>query len=143
MNLPSPSSSRPIGLHRRYVWQAYEQLEKAKVKGAGAQKLLTNIISLIRFTVGKDTILEPFPQTVERRFTNWLAEQAKAGRTFTAEQMEWLVMIKNHIATSANIEMADLQLTPFQEKGGAIQADKIFNQKLDRLLEELNEVLVA
>ena len=123
----------PYRLTPENIWQAYEQLEKAKVKGAGAQKLLTNIISLIRFTVGKDTILEPFPQTVERRFSNWLAEQGKTGRTFTAEQMEWLVMIKNHIATSANIEIADLQLTPFQEKGGAIRADKIFDQKLDRL----------
>ena len=133
----------PYRLTAENVWQAYEQLEKAKVKGAGAQKLLTNIISLMRFTLGKENFLEPFPQIVERRFTNWLAEQTKAGRTFTAEQMEWLVMIKNHIATSANIVMADLQLTPFQEKGGAIRADKIFNQKLDRLLEELNEVLVA
>jgi len=133
----------PYRLTPENIWQAYEQLEKARVKGAGAQKLLTNIISLVRFTVGKDNYLEPFPQTVERRFSNWLAEQAKAGRSFSSEQTEWLAMIKNHISTSAGIEIADLQLTPFQEKGGAIRAHRVFNQQLDKLLEELNEVLVV
>jgi len=133
----------PYGLTPELVWQAYEQLEQAKVKGAGAQKLLTDIISLIRFTVGEDSTLEPFPETVNRRFADWLLQHNKAGRVFSSEQMEWLQMIKEHIGTSVKVTLDDFELTPFQEKGGAVKASKVFGQQLDKLLEELNEVLVA
>jgi len=37
----------------------------------------------------------------------------------------------------------DFELTTFQERGGAIRANKVFEQQLDELLEELNGVLVA
>lgn len=133
----------PYGLTTDAVWQAYEQLEQARVKGAGAQKLLTNIISLVRFTIGEENILEPFAETVNRRFGEWLLQQGKAGRKFTVEQMEWLQMIKEHIATSASITVKDFELTPFQEKGGAIRADKVFERQLNTILNELNGALVA
>lgn len=133
----------PYSITPEQVWQAYEQLEQSKVKKAGAQKLLTDIISLIRFTIGEETVLEPFPETVNRRFADWLTQQRKVGRVFTAEQMEWLQMIKEHIATSVKVTVDDFELTPFQEKGGAVKADKVFGQQLDKLLEELNGVLIA
>ena len=44
----------PYQLTPELVWQAYEQLERSKVKGAGPQKLLTNIISLVRFATGRE-----------------------------------------------------------------------------------------
>ena len=44
----------PYSVTKEQVWQAYEQLEQSKVKKAGAQKLLTDIISLIRFTLGEE-----------------------------------------------------------------------------------------
>ncbi len=133
----------PYGLTPEIVWQAYEQLEQSKVKKAGAQKILTDIISLIRFTIGEEAILEPFPETVNRRFADWLLQQKKAERNFTTEQIEWLRMIKEHIATSVKVTVDDFELTPFQEKGGAVKAGKVFGQQLVKLLEELNGVLVA
>lgn len=33
------------------LWQAYEMLQKDKVKGASGQRLLTDIVSLIRYRV--------------------------------------------------------------------------------------------
>ncbi len=133
----------PYVLTTDQVWQAYEQLEQSKVKKAGTQKILTDIINLIRFTIGEDTVLEPFHETVNRRFADWLLQQAKVGRTFTSEQMEWLQMIKEHIATSVKVTVDDFELTPFQEKGGAVKASKVFGQQLDKILEELNGALVA
>ena len=87
--------------------------------------------------------MEPFPETVNRRFADWLVRQREAGREFTTEQMEWLQMIKQHISTSVKVALDDFELTPFQEKGGAIKAGKVFGQELDGVLEELNGVLVA
>lgn len=132
----------PYSLIPELVWQAYERLEKAKVKGAGPQKILTNIIALVRFAIGEGDVLEPFPETVDRRFDEWLSEQEKLGRTFTPTQREWLEMIKDHVAASASIEMDDLSSTPFSQKGGLLKAYDLFGE-IEKLLEELNEVLVA
>jgi type I restriction enzyme R subunit len=80
----------PYHLTPELLWQAYEQLDRSKVRGAGAQKLLTDIISLIRFAAGKSDILEPFPETVNLRFERWRAQQERAGVRFTEAQIEWL-----------------------------------------------------
>jgi type I restriction enzyme R subunit len=133
----------PYYLTAELLWQAYEQLEKSKVKGAGPQQLLTDIISLVRFAIGKIDLLEPFSIRVNNNFNNWLAEQKKAGTIFTPEQIAWLLMIKEHIATSLSIGKDDFELAPFYEKGGAVKAYKLFGEKLDNTLKELNEVLVA
>ncbi|HWI04536.1 MAG TPA: DEAD/DEAH box helicase family protein, partial [Acidimicrobiales bacterium] len=68
------------------LWEAYETLDAAKVRGS-AGTVLTNIVSLVRFTLGEDDELAPFPEQVDERFDAWLLHQQNAGRTFTAEQL--------------------------------------------------------
>ncbi|HKZ94937.1 MAG TPA: type I restriction-modification enzyme R subunit C-terminal domain-containing protein [Candidatus Bathyarchaeia archaeon] len=131
----------PYNLSPELLWMAYQQLEKSKVKGAGPQKLLTNIVSLVRFAVGAVDVLEPFSETVNHRFEEWLAGQEKLGRKFTPGQKEWLVMVKDHIATSLSIGIDDFENVPFNQKGGAIKAYQLFGQELNKILEELNMVL--
>jgi type I restriction enzyme R subunit len=133
----------PYRITPERVWLAYEQLEKSKVRGAGPQKLLTNIISLIRFTIGQTDILQPFPETVDEKFHRWLREQEEKGKRFTSEQLQWLEMIKDHIASSLAINKDDFELSPFFEEGGLIKAYQIFGNQLEEILNELNEVLVA
>ena len=133
----------PYKLNQEQLWLAYEQLEKSKVRRAGPQKLLTDIISLIRFAIGESDVLESFTETVNDRFYKWLSEQEKSGRKFTPEQMEWLGMIKDHIATSLTIQMNDFEYAPFHEKGGVVKVYQIFGKELNSILEELNERLAA
>ncbi len=142
-NLAEAIKKPPYQLTKELVWQAYQQLEQSRVRGAGPQRLLADIISLVRFTVGESNVLEPFSETVDSNFNKWLAQQEQSGRRFTPEQREWLVMIKEHVATSASIGLDDFENVPFSQKGGAVKASKLFEQQLDKLLEELNEVLVA
>jgi len=132
----------PYSLTPELVWQAYEQLDKAKVIGAGPQKLLTNIVSLVRFATGESVILEPFPETVNHRFDQWLSEQDMLGRRFTATQKAWLEMIRDHIAGSASVAIEDFDYAPFSQKGGRLKAYEVF-EEIEQVLEELNEVLVA
>jgi len=132
----------PYNLTPELLWLAYEQLEKSKVKGAGPQKLLTNIVSLVKFAVGTVDVLEPFSEGVNRRFDEWLSQQEKLGRKLTPEQKEWLIMVKDHIATSLSIGMDDFENVPFNQKGGAVKAYQLFGQELGKILEELNTVLV-
>jgi type I restriction enzyme R subunit len=131
----------PYNLTPELLWIAYEQLEKSKVKGAGPQKLLTNIVSLVRFAVGTVDVLEPFSDVVNHRFSEWLAEQETSGEKFTDEQKEWLTMMKDHIATSLSIGMDDFENVPFNQKGGAIRAYQLFGQELSKILEGMNTVL--
>jgi type I restriction enzyme, R subunit len=131
----------PYNLTTELVWLAYEQLDKSKVKGVGPQKLLTNIVSLIRFTTGEVDVLEPFPEEVNHNYTQWLNSQEKLGKHFTPEQKEWLNMIKEHITTSLNIDTNAFELSPFNQKGGAIKAYQLFGQQLNKIIEELNLVL--
>ena len=133
----------PYSLTPELLWQAYEQLDRSKVKGAGPQKLLTNIISLIRFATGKSDVLEPFPEIVDHRFESWIEETESSGVSFSPEQKEWLLMIKNHIASSVSIEMDDFENVPFNQKGGMVKAYQLFGQELDSILTQLNEALAA
>ncbi len=132
----------PYNLTPELLWHAFEMLEKAKVKGAGTVKLLTNIISLIRFTVGQADTLEPFPEIVERKFNSWLTRQNDLGKGFTSEQEQWLNMIKEYIAASLSVEMEDLDNPPFFDRGGRVKAYNLFGDNLVPILTELNEELV-
>ena len=105
--------------------------------------MLTDIISLVRFTIGDVDILEPFPESVTRRFDSWLTEQEQAGQVFIPEQREWLEMIKEHIATSLTINIDDFENVPFAERGGPVKAYQLFGDELDQILNEMQAVLVA
>lgn len=131
----------PYNLSPELLWMAFQQLEKSRVRGAGPQKLLTNIVSLVRFAVGSTNVLEPFPDEVNRNFVAWLTKQERLGKQFTPEQKEWLNMIKEHIATSLRIGIDDFENVPFNQKGGAVKAYQLFGQGLNKVLEELNVVL--
>lgn len=132
----------PYLLNTDLLWNAYEQLEKSKVRKAGAKKLLTDIISLIRFATGQEDILEPFYETVNERFEQWLAKQERLARKFSNEQIEWLIMIKNHISTSLTIGIDDFELSPFYEKGGAVKVYQLFGPDVKSILRDFNEVLI-
>jgi type I restriction enzyme R subunit len=133
----------PHNLTPEVLWKAYERLDRSKVRAAGPQRLLTDIISLVRFALGQTDLLEPFSDSVGRRFEAWLADQRREGKEFTPEQMAWLSMIKDHVATSLSIDKQDLELAPFYEKGGLLKAHQVFGERLDGLLEELSGVLAA
>ncbi|MGI8859998.1 MAG: type I restriction-modification enzyme R subunit C-terminal domain-containing protein [Rubrobacteraceae bacterium] len=130
----------PYLLDAEALWKAYERLEGAKVRGASPQRLLTDIVSLVRFAMGKDDVLEPYPALVERRFAEWLSRREDG---FTPEQVEWLRMIKDHIAASLTIETEDLGYAPFSDRGGRLRAARLFGSDLSKLLDELNEELAA
>ena len=124
------------------LWRAYAALDKSKVRGSGG-KMLTDIVALVRFALHQDNELTPFAETVEARFQNWLAQQQNKGRAFTEEQLQWLVMIRDHIAASLGIEMDDFDYAPFTQHGGVGKVYQVFGEGLNEIMDELNEVLAA
>jgi type I restriction enzyme R subunit len=124
------------------LWRAYEQLDRTKVRGSGG-KMLTDIVSLVRFALEQETQLIPYKDQVEARFGNWLAQQKQAGRGFNDEQLRWLQLMKEHISASLTIAPDDFDFEPFLQHGGLGKAYAVFGQQFTPLLDELTQALAA
>jgi type I restriction enzyme R subunit len=134
----------PYHLTTADVWQAYRRLEASLVRGTPADKVLTEIISLVRFATGQAEILEPYAGRVTQRFNLWIGRQKNAGRTFTEDQMNWLEAIRDYLAVNVEIAPADLMRdNPFSAWGGVVAARQVFGSELNGLLDELSEALAA
>ena len=128
------------------LWQAYAALEKSKVKGASGRRILTDLVSLVRFAIHQDNELIPFPERVNANFKAWLASAgAASGREppFTEEQIRWLEMIRDHIAANLGIEPDDFEYAPFSQHGGLGKVHQLFGDDLVPIITDLNSALVA
>lgn len=105
--------------------------------------MLTDLISLVRFTLRRDDELVPYKALVEERFRDWLAKQEQLGGSFTPEQRTWLERMRDHVGASMSISTEDFDYTPFAEHGGIGRALELFGERLNPLLEELSQVLAA
>jgi type I restriction enzyme R subunit len=134
----------PYYLDVATVWQAYKRLEASKVRGAPVDQQLTEIVSLVRYALGMDEVLEPFGARVEQRFNLWIGRQKKAGREFSEEQWRWLKAIAQFIAANVEIEPQDFMAVPtFADQGGLLKAREVFGAELTALMDELQMALVA
>jgi type I restriction enzyme R subunit len=125
------------------LWRAYETLDKNRVRGAAPQRLLTDIVSLVRFALHQEEQLVPFADQVRGRFERWRAEQERAGKRFTADQVRWLEMIRDHVAQSLEVDIEDFDLSPFAQEGGLAKVVRVFGKDFKALLAQLNETLAA
>ncbi len=125
-----------------YVWEAYKQLDQ--VKENSPKDELVALVSLIRKVSGIDQKLISYDTTVNENFKKWIFRQnAGQHNKFTEDQMSWLRMIKDHMATSFHIELEDLDFTPFDSQGGRGKMWELFGAEMNPILEELNAELVA
>ncbi|MYA67722.1 MAG: DEAD/DEAH box helicase [Gammaproteobacteria bacterium] len=132
---------RPM-LAPHYVWRAYAHLDD--YKGQNPTGELTALVALIRRVCGLDNTLTRHSDRVRRNFQNWILKRhAGAGEKFTEEQMNWLRMIRDHLATSIAIERDDLELAPFDSHGGMGRMHALFGDGMDKIMSEVNEALAA
>ncbi len=122
------------------VWRAYELLES--VSGQPKNEL-TALVSLIRKVAGIDATLTAYDKTVDRNFQNWVFKKQAGTLKFTEEQMQWLRMLKDVIANSVHLDVDDLDLTPFDAKGGKGKMWQLFGNETENIINELNEALAA
>lgn len=125
-----------------YVWNAYTAIEEVKSKQPKDE--LTALVSLIRRACGIDKELNAFDSTIETNFNKWIFKQHTGQHNrFTAEQLDWLRLIKDHVVSSYHIEVEDLDYTPFDSLGGRGKMHKLFGDQMNEIINELNEVLAA
>jgi len=150
--LKSEFGPRPVDT----LWRTYEVSMASAGAGERATGLagkpvvkknpacrFADLVSLVRFALEQQPVLEPFADSVTTRFNEWLQDKANAGVTFAPDQLAWLHLIRDHIATSLSFEPDDFDYAPFSQRGGLGKAHQLFGEQLPRLLDELNEVLAA
>ena len=135
--------SAPYSLSLERLWGAYYQLFPNKVKGISKRRMLTDLVSLIKYELKIDKELRPYSEMINRNFKEWVFKKNAGHIQFSEEQMDWLRMIKDHIMTSMKILPEHFDYTPFIENGGIGRFYEEFGEDYDKILEELNEVLVA
>ena len=124
------------------VWQAYALLDE--YKGNQPISELTALIALIRRACGLDEVVSPYSETVRKNFQSWImAHHSGGGDKFDEEQMNWLRMIRDHIISSFHMDRDDLEMSPFDAKGGMGRMHQLFGEQMDEVINDLNEVLAA
>jgi len=124
------------------LWDCYAIKKPEKVK-RGTVAQLADLVSIIRFEMGYADNLAPFADRVNYNFMQWTLRRNAGAVHFTDEQMEWLRLVKDHIAVSLSIEPSDLDFNPFDRKGGLGRFYEIFGENYAAVLAELNVELVA
>ena len=129
------------------LWQAYAALDQRKVKGASRRRILTDLVSLVRYAMHQENELVPYPERVAANFKAWMAQQQtireQVGKAFTDEQRWWLEKMAEHIASNLGIEAEDFGYAPFDQRGGLGRVHQLFGPELPRVIDELNRELVA
>ena len=124
------------------VWRAYAHLDD--YKGKQPVNELTALVALIRRVCGLDETLTHHSDRVRRNFQTWILNRhAGAGEKFSDDQMDWLRMIRDHLATSFTIERDDLEMAPFDAHGGLGRMYALFGDGMDDVMSEMNEALAA
>ena len=124
------------------LWNAYLALEPTKVRKS-AVHTTTDLVSLVRFTLGQMNELVPYAQLVEERYAGWLLQQENLGVKFTDNQKWWLDRIKDAISQSAQFDIKNLDLSPFSERGGTDGALKDVGVSILEIVSSLNESLAS
>jgi type I restriction enzyme R subunit len=126
------------------LWAAYAALEKDKVRGTNTQRVLTDLIALVRHALQPEGELAPYPAQVQARYVAWLAAQEGAGRQFSREQRWWLDKIAQHIGLNLQIVPEDFEIDgEFVNRGGRWGAMVTVGADWLQLLAEMNRVLVV
>lgn len=134
------------------LWDAYATQEDHDAEGKRIKRLprsekprqeLILLVSIVRKAIGVDDWLNAYDKTVDKNFQEWVFKKQAGSLKFTTAQMEWLRMMKDFVATSFHIEKDDFDLSPFNAQGGLGKMWKLFGEKTDEIINELNEVLAA
>lgn len=124
------------------IWQAYAHLDNYQAGNPISE--LTTLVALVRRVCGLDNRITPFDKTVRKNFQNWIMKYHSGKRDkFNEQQMSWLHLIRDHIASSLHFERDDLNMAPFDAQGGLGRMHQLFGDRTDWVINELNRELVA
>ncbi len=100
---------------------------------------LVDIISMVKHAADEQQPLLTAPERVDRAFA-----RLTAGKSFTPGQQQWLDRIRLHMVENLSVDRDDFELMPvFTNAGGLEAARRAFADRLEPLLNQLNEAIAA
>ena len=134
----------PYAWTEAQLWNAYATLERDRVRGVGAPRVLTDLVALVRHALQPDGELLPYPEQVRARYEAWLAAGERTGQRFTPQQRWWLDRIATTIGLNLGIEPDDLDNDgEFHDRGGRWGAADALGPQWRDVLAEMNRELVV
>lgn len=114
-----------------------ENLQKAHA--AYYHKALADIISMVKKAAKEQEPLLTSEERVEQAFG-----RITGGKAFTVAQFQWLERIKRHLIANLSIDKEAFEWSPVLSRaGGWIPANQVFDGKLEKLVQSLNEAVAA
>jgi type I restriction enzyme, R subunit len=102
-------------------------------------KQLADIISMVKHAAREELPILTAEERVEAAINS-----IRSRHDFSAEQLQWLGFIQNHLINNLSLDLDDLENQPvFTDRGGVARARKIFGAQLPKLIDELNLALAA
>lgn len=136
--------TRPTELDRKSLKELYMILDNAGYtdinlqhawKEVKNQDIAADIISFIRtLSLGSDLVAH------ETRIKN-AVDKVRQMHTWNKVQEKWLDRFKAQLIHETILRKEDLDKPPFNEAGGFVKLNKIFENKLERVLNDINENL--
>ena len=126
-------------LRKKLTLNDFSEKELQKAHKLVYHKDLADIISMVKHSAKEE---EPI-FTAEERVDNAL-KKVMSGKSFNEEQRNWLGLIRQHLITNLTIDLADFEYAPiFERQGGKGRAEKVFGDKLESLISEINCAIAA
>ena len=113
------------------------------MRGVGTERVLTDMVSLVRHAVELDDELVPYPELVQKRYQDWLAAHEAQGQTFTRGAALVAGPYRETIGVNLGVVAMISGTGSCSTGAGWIAARRLFGAELPRLLEELNEGLAV
>jgi type I restriction enzyme R subunit len=124
------------------IWNAYEAVDVDRVRHSD-RHTLTDLVSLLRYTVGLDNELVPYADRVQERYAAWLAQQAQAGSEFSPLERWWLDRMVDVIASSRRHHRRRPRPRTLHRQGRRRRCPPRPRRPRGDLLDELNAELTA
>ena len=134
-SLEDKLKAAPERMTRERLWGAYTKAVPGRIEGQTQR--FTDLVSLVRFTLGQEPVLEPFEQHVLARYELWLVDKKAQGIVFTDEERAWLEKMRDRVIASGSVDREALKAG--NELGPAY---RVFGERLWAVMDELNGVLV-
>ncbi|EHO12575.1 type I restriction-modification system endonuclease [Myroides odoratimimus] len=99
------------------------------------EDIAADIIAYIR-TLALDTAMVTPEERVKRAIN-----KIKSSRDFTKIQLKWIDQFEKQLLAENVLQRQDLEKEPFKSNGGFKRLDKLFNNELENLVNELNQEL--
>lgn len=117
----------------------FDELKLQKAHTKTGFTALADIISMVKRAASRQEPLFSAEGRVQRAMKEIVKQHL-----FESEQLQWLELIQNHLATNLALAEEDFDEVPiFEQRGGLGRAKKVFGKRLPALIEEINAAVAS